>query len=390
MASTTTTAVDEVLARLGAMTLEDKVDQLFIVAIGGTTAASSAAWNTEQFGVETPSEVAALGLGGVLYFATNLGEPTEIAELSNGIQAAATGAGHPGLFIALDQEGGRVRRLPEPFTLFPRARTFGRINRPDLTERAAAVTATEMRAVGINQVLAPVLDVSTDHSTRIIGDRSYGTDPEVVADMGAAAVSGFTSGGVLATAKHFPGHGPTAVDSHQALPVIDTSYPDWYHSDRIPFRAAAAAGAPAMIVGHLALPALDPAVVPASLSEPVVQGILRRGLGFRGLVMTDALQMEGARSAGSDGEIAVMAIEAGADLLLMPRDFHVARQALLDAVASGRIPVSRIDESVERILRAKHRLGVLDPVLVDLEAIDGIVGAPEHRAVLDAVSEADG
>jgi len=355
------------------MPLEEKVGQLFIVPVDGAEA--------------TFELIAEFGIGGVIYFGANLGDPTQIGELSNELQQAAAGADRVGLLIALDQEGGRVQRLAPPFTVFPAAQVFGRMNRPDLTERAAAVTAAELRSVGINQVLAPVVDVLTQAST-VIGDRSYGSDPDLVAGMTTASVAGFTAGGVLATAKHFPGHGATSVDSHAALPIIGSTYPEWFNADRVPFRAAVAAGIPAVMVGHLALPELDPTGMPATLSEPIVGGILRRGLRFDGLVMTDSLQMDGVRGSAADGEIAVLAIEAGADLLLMPVDFHTARQALLDAVAEGRLAEARIDESVERILQAKQWIGTLEPLLVDVAAIDGIVGAPAHRAVLDEVLDA--
>lgn len=290
--------------------------------------------------------------------------------------------------LAVDQEGGRVQRLKAPFTAFASAAVFGRIGDPGLVERAAAVTAAELRAVGINQVLAPVVDVVTSPANRVIGDRSYGSDPQLVADMAAAAVTGLTSGGVLATAKHFPGHGATTVDSHAALPVIDMTYPVWFHGDRTPFRAAIGARVPAIMVGHLAFLDLDPSGMPATLSEPIVGGVLRRGLRFDGLVMTDALVMAGVRGSAPVGEIAVLAFEAGADLLLMPADFELARGALLDAFASGRITEDRLDASVKRILRAKQWLGILQPPLVDVDAAGDIVGAPEHRALLQEVLDA--
>jgi beta-N-acetylhexosaminidase len=391
--STTTTTVDEVLVLVSAMSLEEKVDQLFMVSIAGTDAtepsASDRSSNANRFGLETPAEILAeYELGGVIYFAPNLGDPHQVAGLSNGLQEAAELTDNVGLLIAVDQEGGSVHRLEQGVTVFPSAKVFGRIGDPDLTQRAAQVTATEMRAVGVNHVLAPVVDVVAREDNKVIGNRSFGPDPDGVAALGAATVRGLQRGRVLATAKHFPGHGSTSIDSHVELPVIETGLAEWAASDAVPYRAVIDAGVLVIMTGHLAFPSLDSEGVPATLSMPIVAGTLRDQLGHEGLVMTDALTMGGVRDTASDGEIVVLALEAGVDLLLMPRDFRLARRAVLDAVAGGRLSEAQIDDSVERILRAKQWLGILRPPQVDVSLIDSVVGSPAHLAVRDAVTAA--
>ncbi len=391
--TTTTTTVPspqaEVAAVLAGMSLEQKVAQVFMVEVHGTSAtvpaASARRANLRAFGVETASEVVAShGVGGVIYFGHNIAGPEQVAAMSAALQQAAAAGPGVGLLISTDQEGGRVNRIGQPVTVFPSARVFGEIVDAALTERAARVSAVELRAMGINQVLAPVADVAA-FQTGVIGDRAYGSDPAAVAEQAAAAVRGYLAGGVAPTVKHFPGHGGTAADSHVTLPVLDVDAATWAATALPPFVRAVEAGVPVVMVGHLALPAVDPTGVPATLSRPLVDEQLRDGLDFDGVVITDSLSMEGVRAAAADGTVAVQALTAGADVLLMPFDYSAAYGAVLGTAQQDPAFAARLDEAVTRVLLLKRGFGVLDPPPYDPAAVAENVGVPDHRAVLDEV-----
>ncbi len=354
---------DVVDLAIGRLTLEQKVGQLIMAAVWGTDAVAvrptDVAPNQAIGRANTPAEVVALqGLGGVLYLRRNVDNGAQVAAFSSGLQAAAAPSGI-GLLIAVDQEGGRVNRVSDGATRFQSARDLA--GDAVAVRSSAAVTAAEMRAMGVNVVLAPVADVTDSHDG-IIGDRSYGGDPNLVAEMVAASIDGLQAGdgvnpGAAAAVKHWPGHGATDVDSHRGLPVIAVDEPTWRARERVPFAAAVAAGVDVVLVGHLALPGIDPTGEPATVSPILIDGYLRGDLGFGGVVMTDALDM-GAVAAYDRGELVVRSIAAGADILLAPPDVQLAREALVNAVTSGRLTMERIDASVERVLRLKVQLGI--------------------------------
>ena len=393
--TTTTTTLpeaDAVAEAMASMSDEDKVGQLFVVELYGKSATDTgdAGTNRDQYGWATPGEVITrFGVGGVVYFAHNVDTPEQVAIFSQGLQDAARSGNGIGLLIAADQEGGRVVRIRDGATVFPAAQVFGAVNSTELTWQAAAATADELRAMGINQVFAPVADVVTDPGNQVIGDRSYGSGPDLVARQTSAAVRGFWDRGVAATVKHFPGHGNTSTDSHQALAVIDVDRERWLTTDRVPFAAAIGTDVPVVVmVGHISIPVLDPEGGPATLSPALIGGELRGELDFDGVVVTDSLRMGGVRNSAGDAEIAVRAIEAGVDMLLMPNDFTTARQAILDALG-GRISHERLDQSVERILRLKEELGVLDPPqVVRLGDVAAIVGSDAHRLIKEQIEAA--
>jgi beta-N-acetylhexosaminidase len=214
---------------------------------------------------------------------------------------------------------------------------------------------------GVNVVLAPVADLNTAGTDGAIGNRSYGEDPQVVADMVRAAVGGLQDAGVAAAVKHWPGHGATEVDSHLSLPVLDITRTAWEERERVPFQAAIDEGVDIVLVGHLALPELDPAGDPATVSPVLIEELLRQQLGFDGVVMTDALNM-GAVADIERGDLVVEAVAAGADILLVPPDLAVAYNAVIQAVESGRLPEERIDQAARRVLVLKNHLGLLPTV----------------------------
>jgi uncharacterized protein YbbC (DUF1343 family)/CubicO group peptidase (beta-lactamase class C family)/beta-glucosidase-like glycosyl hydrolase len=248
---------------------------------------------------------------------------------------------------------------------------------------AGEVTARESRAVGIHWAFAPVADVNDNPHNPVIHTRSFGEDPAAVSRLVAAFTHGLRDGGALSSAKHFPGHGDTSVDSHLALPVVDAGRERLDAVELAPFRAAVAAGVDSIMVGHLAVPALDPSGAPASLSRPLTEDLLRHDLGFDGLIVTDALEMKGVKAAWS-GEAVIRAIQAGADVILMPDDARVAIRAIATAVAEGEISPERIHESARRVLVAKARVGLHQGRQVDRDAVATLVADP--RAVEKAAA----
>ena len=375
--------------KLAGMTLEDKVGQLFIGFPYGAAADSADGRNARLYGVDTAAElVARYHLGGVIYFdwSNGLRSPAQVARLSNGLQNAAldSGASVP-LIICTDQENGSVNRIGAPFTELPGASELGRTGSAEDARVAASVAGAELRAMGVNTDLAPVADVNVNPANPVIGPRSFSADPALAATMTGAQVVGYQES-VAATAKHFPGHGDTTVDSHTGLPVITHDREQWARLDAPPFRSAIAAGVDVIMTGHLVLPLLDPSGDPATLSPAIVTGLLRGELGFAGVVMTDSLRMQGVRDRHPDDRIPVLALKAGVDVLLMPPNLDLAYRSVLAAVRSGELTERRIDESVTRILRMKFRRGIVARPFADEAAVDAVVGSAEHRQIATRLS----
>lgn len=371
------------------MTLEEKVGQLFVPYVYGQTADTTDPDDVEAnqaiHGVDNGQEVIdTYNPGGVIYFAwsNNVEDPHQIAGLSNGLQEAALGTDNEiPLLISTDQEHGNVVRVTDPATQLPGAMALGSSFDTDLAQDAADIAGTELRAVGVNQNYAPVADVNVNPDNPVIGIRSFSSDPQHTSDMVAAQVEGYQSGelDVAAAAKHFPGHGNTDEDSHDTLPTIPHTYEEWQEYDKPPFEAAIEADIDVMMTAHIQFPALDDSGKPATLSNPIITGLLREELGYEGLIVTDSLEMEGVREDFDDEEVPVLALQAGSDMLLMPPDTELAFNSVLDAIESGELTEERINESVERILSLKHKRGIVDNPIVDEGKIDDIVGTDEHR-----------
>ncbi|MDW8104945.1 MAG: beta-N-acetylhexosaminidase [Armatimonadota bacterium] len=268
------------------------------------------------------------------------------------------------LLIAIDQEGGMVNRLRAPFHEFPGNMALGATRRIDYAYRQAQAQARELLALGVSWNFAPVMDVNNNPDNPIIGVRSYGSDPQLVAEMGTAAIRGYQETGLLACAKHFPGHGDTAVDSHLALPVIPGDRQRLESVELVPFRAAIAAGVGSIMTTHILFPALDPQR-PATLSRPILTGLLREELGYTGLVITDCLEMKAIADTVGTVRGAVEALKAGADMVLIAHTLEVQRaaaQAIREAVERGELPEERLNEAVSRVLAVKSRfLSALPP-----------------------------
>ena len=378
---------------VASMTPEQKIGQLFVLFAYGQTATSDDDRNTALYGVPDAARVIErYQPGGFILFSArdNVTDPTQVARLTNGLQRAAldTGARVP-LVVSTDQEQGIVTRIGPPATQFPGNMALGAGRSAADTRTAAAITGAELAAMGIQQNNAPDVDVNVNPDNPVIGVRSFSSRPELVSELGAAAVRGYQDDArVIATAKHFPGHGDTATDSHTGLPVITHTRAEWERIDAPPFRAAIAAGVDSIMTAHIVVPALDDSGDPATLSNPIVTGELRDRLGFDGVIVTDALEMAGVREKYGDGEVAVRALEAGVDQLLLPADPPVAYAAVRDAVASGRLTQARIDTSVERILAMKYRQGVIGRPQVDVSRLPVWVGTDRHLRTAQRISDA--
>ncbi|WP_406411565.1 glycoside hydrolase family 3 protein [Streptomyces halstedii] len=390
------TSTDSRLKRLIArMSLEEKVGQLFVMRVYGHSATApdqaDIDANLDEIGVRTAAElIARYHVGGIIYFtwAHNTRDPHQIAGLSNGIQRAALAQPTPlPLLISTDQEHGIVCRVGEPATLMPGAMALGAGGSRSDARTAARIAGAELAALGINQNYAPDADVNVNPANPVIGVRSFGSDPQSVAGLVAAQVKGYQSAQVASTAKHFPGHGDTSTDSHTGLPSIQHTREQWAELDAPPFRAAVAAGIDSIMTAHIVVPALDPSEDPATLSRPILTGILREELGYDGVVVTDSLGMEGVRTKYGDERVPVLALQAGVDQLLNPPDLSVAWNAVLAAVKSGEISEARIEESILRILRLKSKLGLFRDPYVTRRGVDRTVGVKEHLAAADRIAE---
>ena len=297
-----------------------------------------------------------LHLGGVVPVAENITSSGQIRAVNASVQRAVRGRGYPA-FIGIDQEGGTVVRIRGAATRFPSFMSAGAARDPVLTRQVAAAGAREMQGLGFTSVLAPVADVTRGPADPVIGTRSASGFPRLAAAQVVAAQVGLAEAGVIGALKHFPGHGSVTVDSHQALPVLRTPLAELRRTALVPFRRGIAAGASAVMVGHLDVRAVDPHV-PASLSRRVVTGLLRRELGFRGVVMTDALSMGAVSKRYGSAKAAARAVNAGVDVVLMPADARAARSGIVAAVRGGRLPRTRLAAAATRfvalLLHVKH------------------------------------
>ncbi|RHW42314.1 glycoside hydrolase family 3 protein [Neobacillus notoginsengisoli] len=377
------------------MTLEEKVGQLFIVHVYGKNAEDPAYeatnLNNNRGGKNFREVIEKYKVGGVIYFnwTDNITTPADAAQvnkLSNDIQKIAMEQRMAiPLYISTDQEGGIVQRLTTPGTVFPGSMALGATRSTDLAAKSGDVLAKELKAIGVNMDFAPVADVNVNPANPVIGVRSFGEDPKLVSDMTVAQVKAFQDEDVIATAKHFPGHGDTAVDSHYGLPIINHDLETLHKVDLAPFKAAIGAGVDAIMTAHIVVPALDDSGLPATLSKPILTDLLRGEMGFDGLIITDSLGMSGANVIPAD-RVPVEAFKAGSDILLNPPNVEVAYNGVLNAVKSGEISEKRLDESVYRILEYKMKRGLFHNPNTDPSAVS-VIGAPEHLAVADEIAD---
>jgi beta-N-acetylhexosaminidase len=382
------------------MSLDEKIGQLICVGINATFL------NQDSDGFKAlRHQVEDNHVGGIILFR---GPVYESVVLVNRMQNLAR---YP-LLISADLEAGSGMRFDDTVNL-PWNMAVGATDNPEYARRQGALTAREARALGVQQIYAPVADVNNNAANPVINVRSYGEDPAAVGRFVAAFVEGVQSNGVIATAKHFPGHGDTATDSHRGLPEIDVSRERLNAIELVPFRAAVKSGVGSVMTGHIGMPQVDPTAVmplprdvklkpidtdeggevvvekgtmPTSLS-PVMNLILRRDLGFDGLIVTDAMSMSGLTLYFTQEEASVRALEAGADLLLKPADPDAAFRGVREAVKKGRLKEQRIDESARRVLAAKYDLGLVKQKITPLDAIDRNVAGKQSVELAREVAE---
>lgn len=354
-------------------TLEEKIGQMLVVGFHGYEAPGYLLqWLAEG------------RIGGVILFGRNIQNPQQVAKLTQAFHQASK---YP-LLICIDQEGGTVARLRDGFTESPGAMVLGVADSESLAEDVSEMLATELWALGINWNLAPVVDITHDISNPSVGTRSLGRDKTRVAKLAAAEVRGFQKAHVAASAKHFPGLGNTPVDTHLALAVIDGSLDYLWEHDLVPFRAVVDEGTATVMISHVKFTELDPDY-PATLSPRIIQDLLRREIGFRGVACTDCMEMKAIANHYGSGESAVLAALAGVDLILFSHSFTDQHPlsvevyySLLDGAQSGRLPMSRIDEAVSRVMALKEKYAISEKPQLE------VIRKPEHLALAHRAARA--
>ena len=378
------------------MSLDEKIGQLVHIGIN----ARFMNQDSPEF-ITLKRQVTENKIGGIVVF---VGGVYETVHLINRMQKSAKIP----LLISADFETGVGMRFYEAENL-PWNMAIAATGNPEYARKLGAITAREARALGVQQVFAPVVDVNNNPDNPVINVRSFGENPQDVARFGNAFAEGLQSGNVLATAKHFPGHGDTAIDSHRGLPVIDFSRERLEKTEFLPFRRLIENGVGSVMISHISMPQLDDekaapleysikaeytekeiitegATVPATLSEKIVTGILKKDMNFDGLIVTDALDMSGLTIYFDQGEAAVRAILAGNDVLLKPANAQAVISGIREAVANKRISENRINESVKKILAWKYQLGLVDRKITNLDEIDKIVSNQETRNLSDEIA----
>ena len=380
------------------MSAEEKVGQVIYIGLN----AKFANENSDYF-KELRRQVVDNHIGGVIFFGAPL---YETAILINRAQAMADVP----LLMSLDAETGIGMRF-EDATNFPWAMAVGATGNADFARRMGVITGREAKAIGVFHIFAPVLDVNNNADNPVINVRSFGEVPEMVGRFGSAFIQGIQSEGVIATAKHFPGHGDTNVDSHRGLPIIDHSLASLEKIELVPFREAVNNGVASIMIAHIALPQIDAeeikplktyqggdsergaeivnqtATIPATLSEKVQTELLRKQIGFNGLIVTDAMSMSGLTLYFTQEEAGVRAFLAGADILEKPADTDAMIRGMVAAVKSGRISEQRLDESVRKILAWKYEIGLVKDRFVAIDKIDKIVSGPDSDVLASEIAE---
>ena len=330
------------------MTLEEKIGQMIVAGISGTTATKN-----------TRSLINDYQVGGIIFYASNMNDSPQTLQLLNQIKKTNSQHTFP-LFLGIDQEGGRISRLPKEITNLPTNEEIGKMNNPSYSYRLGTLLGKELNAFGFNMNFAPVLDVNSNPDNPIIGNRSYGNDPNIVSELGIKTMKGLQSQQVISVIKHFPGHGDTAVDSHLKLPIVDKSLDQLNQMELIPFKQAISNGADIVMIAHILLPELDPKF-PSSMSKPIITDVLRKQLGFNGVVITDDMTMKAITDNFDIESSSVESIKAGSDLILVAHDYAKivsVIDSIKHAVKSGELTEDRIDESVGRILNLKLKYGL--------------------------------
>lgn len=329
------------------MTLRQKVGQLIVTGFPNETM-------SEEF----KELVTEYKVANTIFFSYNTKSEEQIKELCTQVQELVYQETGTYAFITIDQEGGVVTRLPKDSINIPGAMALAQLEDKEAVYHAAYMTGITLRELGINFNLAPVLDINSNSQNPVIGVRSFGADSKQVSELGCRMIKGYLDAGILCSVKHFPGHGDTGVDSHLSLPCVDKGYEELKEVELVPFAAAVKAGTTAVTLAHIIFPKLEEKGIPATMSETIIHKILRKDLGFEGLIISDCLEMNAIKEYFGTAIGAKNAIKAGVDLVFISHTAQIAKDAVLEiekAVESGEIPISRIDDAVMRILALKER-----------------------------------
>ena len=370
---------EEATMLLGKMTLAEKVGQLLIVGFQSDMESESFQDYFDSYKVS-----------GFILFNRNYKDFDSLYALVQSLKEKNSLSNSLPLYISIDEEGGTVSRLPTGGTHFPDAQKVGKAGDPELTYQAGEVIGRELRGAGINLNFAPVLDIVSNNENKLLVKRSYGSNAEVVSLHGTSFINGLQSAGVIATAKHFPGHGNTVVDSHSKLPVINIDKPMLDSRELVPFKAAIDADLDAVMVGHIAFPKLDPSGLPATMSSYFLTDILRKEMGFKGIAISDDIEMSGyANGKATLEECIVTSFNAGIDVFVIGHTKEIQVrifEALRDAFISGNISEERLNESVLRIITVKLKHKLSDTMEYSLDEAAKNFGSKEHKAVLEELN----
>jgi Beta-glucosidase-related glycosidases len=341
-------ANDPVKTQVDGMTLDEKIGQMVMSGVDGYT-----------LGDTTIKMIKNYHVGGFIILGENVKNSSQLLELVNSLKTANSNNKIP-LFLSIDQEGGRIDRMPAEIKRLPANKAVGGVNNSNFSYGLGGILAEELKAFGLNMDFAPVMDINSNPNNPVIGDRSFGSNPDIVAKLGLRTMDGIKSGGIIPVIKHFPGHGDTSVDSHVGLPSVNNDMNRLNSFELVPFAQAVKDGADAVMVAHILLPKIDPKY-PASMSETIINGVLRENLNFDGVVITDDMTMGAITKNYNIGDAAVKSVNAGCDIVLVCHvyDNEVAVvNALKKAVQNGTISQERVDRSVYRILKLKQKYGI--------------------------------
>lgn len=375
-------AVGSPKAILKSMSLEDKVGQMLFLAFRQTASGAG----ITKMDKETESSILQLKPGGIALFQENLVDIQQTVTLITDMQTLA----EVPMLMGVDEEGGMVARVARAksmhATQMPNNVVIGNTGNPENAYAAADIIASEIRSLGFNMNFAPVADINSNPNNPVIGKRSFGSDPLLVSEMVAASVRAYQDNRVACVLKHFPGHGDTATDSHSELPTVEHDEKRLLSFELKPFEAGFDAGAQFVMTAHIRAPNASGNDLPATLNPYFLKDLLRDRLNFQGVVITDGMEMKAITDLYPEEEACILAIEAGADMLLMPLEPKSVKQAIVDAVLSGRLSEDRIDESVMRILKAKEATGIFECEW-SIAAAEKTLGSKEHLETIARIKE---
>lgn len=361
------------------LTLEEKIGQMII-----------AGFPSRCYDENVNEIIEKYKIGNIILFAGNIGTKEEIVKLTSKLQENfIKHTKNPG-FISIDQEGGMVTRIYKGATFFPGNMAFAAANVKGSTFEEGKTEGEELRALGINMNLAPVMDVNCNPLNPLIGTRSYGDDPQKVAELGVNLIKGLNESKVIAVCKHFPGHGDTDKDSHLSLPAVNHDMDRLEKVELLPFKKAIEAGAPAIMSAHVLFPAIESEKLPATLSYKVLTQLLKKKMGFMGLIITDCMEMKAIASYYGSEKAAVMAVKAGADMICISHSKDVqikCVQEIKKAASEGTIEENRINESVKKILQVKAKYNLYDNCYPDLKKVQTFVGCKENKDFAEKISD---